>query len=63
MLLTAEIDTKIIRLSDHYLWQSVAKAIGFTGLNSPCHFPHPLCVPSEFFKLERAPLLRLSNAV
>lgn len=24
----------------------------FIGLNSPCHFSHPFCVPPEFFKFE-----------
>jgi len=61
MLLTAEIDTKIIRLFDHSLWQSVDKTTGFIGLNSPCHFPHPLCDPSEFFKLECVPLSHKSG--
>jgi len=47
MLLTAELDTKIIHLFDYYMWQSVDMTIGFIGLNSPCHFSHPFCVPSE----------------
>lgn len=51
MLLTAELDTKNTSLSDHYLWQSFDMRISFIGLNSPCHFSHPFCVPSEFFKV------------
>jgi hypothetical protein len=61
MLLTAELDTKFIRLFDHYFWQSVDMTIGFIGLNSPCHFPHPFGVPSEFFKLEWVPLSNKSG--
>jgi len=56
ILLTAELDTKIIRLFAHYLWQSVDMTTGFIDLNSPCLFPRPFGVPSEFFKLEWVPL-------
>jgi hypothetical protein len=58
VLLTAELDTKIIVC---LTITCGSLSIGFIGLNRPCPFPHPFCVPSEFFKLEWAPLSRKSG--